>query len=230
MEKVNCIICGKNIIYHDSPEEHVCMVCGKSFMSEAVCEAGHFVCDECHGADAIKLITTYCAASNLRDPIAIATELMKFPQIHMHGPEHHVLVGLALLTAAKNCGADIPETAFERIVHHGKQVPGGSCGFCGNCGAAVSCGIFISAITGASPLSEGEKWALPGKMTARALEDIAAYGGPRCCKRDAYTAMYSTAKFLEDNFGIKLDMPEKTVCEFMQHNAECIVDKCPYFG
>lgn len=32
---------------------------------------------------------------------------MAAPFCHMHGPEHHVMVGSALLTAYKNAGGDI---------------------------------------------------------------------------------------------------------------------------
>ena len=32
--------------------------------------------------------------------------MMADPYVHMHGPEHHVLVGMALLTAVHNAGAD----------------------------------------------------------------------------------------------------------------------------
>lgn len=32
---------------------------------------------------------------------------MSMPFCHMHGPEHHVMVGSALLTAYKNAGGEI---------------------------------------------------------------------------------------------------------------------------
>lgn len=34
-------------------------------------------------------------------------EIMEDPYIYMHGPEHHILVGAALLTAYKNCGGEL---------------------------------------------------------------------------------------------------------------------------
>ena len=43
----------------------------------------------------------------------------------MHGPEHHVLVGSALLTAYKNCGGDLDlNEALSLMEERGKQVPG----------------------------------------------------------------------------------------------------------
>lgn len=50
---------------------------------------------------------------------------------HMHGPEHHVMVGAALLTAYKNAGGaiNLRESVME-MLNRGKAVPGGTCGFC----------------------------------------------------------------------------------------------------
>ena len=50
----------------------------------------------------------------------------------MHGPEHHVMVGSALLAAYKNAGGeiDLPEALLE-MMNRGKAVPGGVCGFWG---------------------------------------------------------------------------------------------------
>ena len=62
---------------------------------------------------------------------------------HMHGPEHHVMVGAALLTAYKNAGGNIElKDALIEMMHRGKAVPGGACGFWGACGAGISAGMF----------------------------------------------------------------------------------------
>lgn len=62
----------------------------------------------------------------------------------MHGPEHHVRVGAALLTAWHNGGGQIDfPAALEEMKKRGSQIPGGICGLWGTCGAAVSAGIFF---------------------------------------------------------------------------------------
>ena len=64
-------------------------------------------------------------------------------------------VEAALLTAYKNAGGELDlEKALTEMQNRGKQVPGGICGFWGSCGAAVSTGIFLSIITGSTPLSQ----------------------------------------------------------------------------
>ena len=47
----NCLICGKPLIYSGKTVMRRCAVCGEEKASDAVCEDGHFVCDECHNKD-----------------------------------------------------------------------------------------------------------------------------------------------------------------------------------
>ena len=67
---------------------------------------GHYVCNECHtqGMDSVVGI---CLAETSKNPVEIIQKMMALPFCHMHGPEHHVMVGSALLTAYKNAGGDI---------------------------------------------------------------------------------------------------------------------------
>lgn len=72
-----------------------------------------------------------------------------------------------LLTAYKNCGGDIRLPAsLSEAWKRGKKVPGGACGFLGVCGAAAGTGIFISILTGDTPLS-GEAGGGPENDRAR---------------------------------------------------------------
>ena len=41
--------------------------------------------------DQAKLIKSQCLEIKSTNPIEIAMQLMKNPEIHMHGPEHHIL-------------------------------------------------------------------------------------------------------------------------------------------
>ena len=67
-------------------------------MSNTECVNGHFVCDSCH-SDGLSMIPEVCLASESRDPVELVIRLMRLPGMHMHGPEHPVAVGSALLTA-----------------------------------------------------------------------------------------------------------------------------------
>lgn len=221
-----CLICGKKLKYLNESEEMECVICGKKVMSKACCVDGHFVCDECHnkGVDLIKFA---CLSSSSKNPYEIITDIMKKDFIHMHGPEHHTLVGAALLTAYKNAGGDIDlEKALKEMEIRGQQVPGGACGFWGACGAGVSVGIFISIITEASPLTT-ETWGQSNLATSEALKKIGEVGGPRCCKRDSYLAIGTAIDFVADKFGISMEKSDVT-CQFSNRNAQCIGKRCPF--
>lgn len=224
-----CLICGKPLIYINEAKEMECAVCGKKVLSEACCVDGHFVCDECHGSG-IDLIKVICLNSKSKNPYRIALQLMENDFIHMHGPEHHVLVGAALLTAYKNSGGEIDlEKALREMEIRGKKVPGGACGFWGCCGAAVSLGMFISIISGATPLAQDE-WGKANLATAAALQRIGEIGGPRCCKRNTFIAIETAVDYVKDHFGIEMEKErEKIACSFVKQNAKCIGNRCPYF-
>lgn len=145
----------------------------------------------------------------------------------MHGSEHHVMVGAALLTAYKNAGGDIDlGTALIEMYHRGKSVPGGACGFWGACGAGISTGMFVSIISKSTLLSE-EPFGLSHRMTARALEQIGRIGGPQCCKRDSLLSIVSAIEFVEENFGVSMKKSE-VVCDYFLKNNQCIGKRCPF--
>lgn len=228
--KNNCIICNKDLMYLKEPKEHKCMICGKGFLVDSICEDGHYVCDSCHSKDGAAMIKEICIHSSDKNPIKLMEKIMKEPSIHMHGPEHHVLVGAAILTAYKNCGGNIElKSALFEMVRRGQQVPGGVCGFWGCCGAAVSAGIAVSIITGSTPL-KNEEWKLSNLMTSKALKAIGEFGGPRCCKRDSFTAVNEACDFIEDNLKVKIETQEAINCKFSMYNQQCIKGRCPYFN
>ena len=224
--KDECLICGAPLKYleHDEPME--CAVCHKKAYSNTACEKGHYVCDECHtgGMDALMGV---CLASRSKNPIEIIRQLMALPSCHMHGPEHHIMVGAALLTAYKNAGGKIDlEKSLVEMQTRGTQVPGGACGFWGACGAGISTGIFLSIVTGATPLKNKE-WGLSNQMTSEALGAIAAHGGPRCCKRNSYTAIKYAVAFAKIHLGVVMEL-DAIQCTHSGENNQCIKERCPF--
>lgn len=198
-------------------------------MSAARCKNGHYVCDECHSRDGIAMITEYCMQTQSRNPFEIMQILMRHPAIHMHGPEHHVLVGSALLAAYFNSGGQgNRKDLLELMALRGGRVPGGVCGFWGSCGAGISTGIFISLVTGATPTTE-ENWGLSNCMTATSLAAIGEVGGPRCCKRDSFIAVREACRFCKEKLGAEMELPEQITCDFVSRNRECIGLRCPFF-
>ena len=218
--------CKAPLVYLTTDEVMECAICHKKENSKTRCVNGHYVCNECHMAGLDSIIGV-CMNSASKDPVAIIQEMMALPFCHMHGPEHHVMVGSALLTAYKNAGGEIDlEKALMEMMKRGKNVPGGACGFWGACGAGISSGMFVSIISSSTPLSV-EPFALSHKMTAKSLNAIGEIGGPRCCKRDSYLSIQSAIDFVEEHFGVRMDKP-KIVCQHAAQNNQCIGKRCPF--
>ena len=224
--KDECLICKAPLVYLNQDELMECAICHKRELSKTRCVNGHYVCNECHTAG-LDTIVGLCLKETSKDPAAIIKRMMDLPFCHMHGPEHHVMVGAALLTAYKNAGGDIVlEDALNEMINRGKKVPGGACGFWGACGAGISSGMFVSIISGSTPLAN-ESFALSHKMTARSLTAISEIGGPRCCKRDSYLSILEAIDFVKENMGIEMDRPD-IVCTHYMNNNQCIGSRCPF--
>ncbi len=224
--KDECLICGAPLKYleKDSPME--CAICHKNESSKTVCENGHYVCDECH-TQGMDRIIGLCLGETSKNPIEIIGKMMALPFCHMHGPEHHVMVGSALLTAYKNAGGDIVlEKALCEMQVRGKKVPGGACGFWGACGAGISAGMFVSIVTGSSPLAD-YAWGLSNKMTSAALGAIGQVDGPRCCKRDSYLAIIQAVQFAKEYLDVEMELNE-IKCIHSSQNNQCIGERCPF--
>ena len=224
--KDECLICKAPLIYLEKDEVMECAICHTKENSKTRCANGHYVCNKCHTAG-IDTILGLCLKSTSRNPIEIIEQMMSLPFCHMHGPEHHVMVGAALLTAYKNAGGDIDlESALIEMMNRGQNVPGGSCGFWGACGAGISSGMFVSIISRSTPLSV-EPFALSHKMTAKSLGAIGEIGGPRCCKRDSYLSILAAVDFVREHFGVEMERPD-VVCTRSGENNQCIGKRCPF--
>lgn len=223
-----CLVCGKPLQYYETARKMKCVFCGKEFESNASCEDGHYVCDHCHSEKGTDVILNYCRTSTSKNPVDMLTAMMRDPYIYMHGPEHHIMVGAALITAYRNAGGEVDlNEALAEMKKRGERYPGGSCGFWGCCGAAVSTGMFYSIITKTTPLS-GKTWGDANRMTSVALQKIGEIGGPRCCKRNSFTAMVAAVEFVRETLGIAMELPEQIVCEHTARNKQCLGIRCPY--
>ncbi len=224
--KDECLICGAPLIYSEDDREMECAVCHKKENSKTICKNGHYVCNECH-TSGIDLIIGACLAEESKNPIEIIRKLMDLPFCHMHGPEHHIMVGSALLTAYKNAGGAIDlEKSLSEMQSRGRKVPGGACGFWGACGAGISAGMFVSIVTGSNPLKNRE-WGMSNQMTSEALGAIASLGGPRCCKRNSYTAIVKAVEFAKTHLGVEMEF-DKITCTHSDKNNQCIKERCPF--
>ena len=226
--RTGCLICGKELKYSDQAKTFKCAKCGKEFESTAACEDGHFVCDACHYQAGYEFVNGYALRAESKNPVSIANKMMENEFINMHGPEHHYLIVAALLAAYKNSGGQIDlEKSLITARERAGKVPGGVCGFWGCCGAGVGSGIFVSLITGATPLSAVE-WGLANQMTSLSLAAISRKGGPRCCKRDTYLAILSAIDFVKEHFKVEMEKPETIKCKFFVNNPSCKKEECDF--
>ena len=224
--KEECLICKAPLEYFKEDMLMECSICHKKEMSKTRCVNGHYVCNECH-TKGIDEIIGLCLAEESHDPIEIIRKMMDMQFCHTHGPEHHIMVGCALLTAYRNAGGaiDLP-AALKEMISRGSKVPGGACGFWGACGAAVSTGMFISIITGSTPLAT-EAWGHSNIMTSRSLAKLGEIGGPRCCKRNSYMSILTAIEYAEEITGIKMKESD-VICSHTAFNCQCIGKRCPF--
>ncbi len=221
-----CLICGAPLTYFENDTEMECAICHKKEKSKTVCEKGHYVCGECH-TSGIDTVIGVCLREGSKDPVIILRRLMALPFCHMHGPEHHIMVGASLLTAYKNAGGDIDlKGSLEEMQSRGQKVPGGACGFWGACGAGISAGMFVSIVTGSTPLAT-KAWGMSNLMTSRALSAIGEVGGPRCCKRDSYLSIIKAVEFAKEHLGVEMKLGEIR-CIHSSQNNQCIGARCPF--
>ena len=224
--KEECLICKAPLQYLTEDEIMECAICRRKELSKTRCIHGHYVCSDCH-TEGMDAIFSVCLSETSTDPMKIIRRMMDMPFCHMHGPEHHVMVGAALLTAYKNAGGDITlSDALQEMYRRGKAVPGGACGFWGACGAGISAGQFMAIATGSTPLAK-EQWGLSNRMTAMALNSIGQVGGPRCCKRDSWLSILAAVDFVREHLGIKMER-SIPVCSHSRKNQQCIGKRCPF--
>ena len=226
--KEECLICKAPLEYLLEDKRMECAICRKQEPSKTRCIHGHYVCSDCHTQGMDQLIGL-CLKETSKDPVCILEKMMDLPFCHMHGPEHHVMVGAALLTAYHNAGGelDLPK-ALQEMYSRGKAVPGGSCGFWGACGAGISAGQFMAIATDSTPLAV-KPWSLSNRMSAKALDTIGRHGGPRCCKRDSWLAVLEAVEFTAQQLQVQM---EKTipVCSHSHKNNQCLQKNCPFYG
>ena len=95
MNTEECLICQAPLEYLTEGEVMECAICHKKEPSKTRCVKGHYVCGDCH-TQGMDSILGLCLSETSADPVAILQRMMALPFCHMHGPEHHVLVGAAL--------------------------------------------------------------------------------------------------------------------------------------
>lgn len=227
-----CLICGSDLIYSPQASSEQCHLCGVTETTNTRCSNEHYVCDRCHSGSGNDLIERYCINTDSTAPLAMALELMHSPALKLHGPEHHFLVPAVLLASCFNrngTAKDVLEEKIRQARRRAEEVKGGFCGLQGACGATIGAGIFVSVMTGSTPLSDRER-RLANLMTAECLRVVAENCGPRCCKREVFWTIRTAVEFIRRELGVALSLEPLPSCTFSSGNSECIQERCRFYG
>ena len=201
---------------------------GNGYYSNGTPAGNGFICDACHSYGTYAPVIAALRDSTEKDALLLLEKIMDLPSVHMHGPEHHAIVPCVLLTAFRNNGEHMDyDAALSEICKRAKQVPGGTCGYWGVCGAAAGAGIFMSVMTGSSPLHK-DAWPFPQKLVSIILSRLADVGGPRCCKRTSRIAIEEAVHFYSQFCSVNIPLSSIT-CKYCEDNRECIQEDCPYY-
>ena len=175
------------------------------------------------------LIIREVAKAKSANPIEIVKDVMHKDFINIHGPEHHFLDGAAFLVAYNNAGGQLDvNKALLDLRERTIKMPGAMCGLWGVCGSTTSIGAAWSIIHSTGPLSSDSFYKDHMKYTSTCIDKMSEIGGPRCCKRNAFLSIMTAVKFVEENYGIKMES-DKITCEFTDWNKQCIKKRCPFF-
>jgi len=178
-----------------------------------------------------KICEEYYRFPDDNGPLELAIKIMEAPGFSMHNYAHHYLVPAVLITVVRSkqhCNEDLYLSELHETEKRALNVLPAFCGLYGACGAAVGTGIFMSVLTGTTPLSK-DTWSMCNLITSETLKKIADIGGPRCCKRGTFIAIQHTIFFLEEHLSLKLKRPENVKCNFSKFNLECLKENCPYY-
>ena len=224
----HCMVCGLPLEYRETGETFRCIRCGQQESNAIVCPDGHYICNSCHSDRPLSSLPELARKTKSKAPEDILEELIALPNLPMHGPEHHAMAGLALLLACQRAAVDLPENFIEETIRRSMQIPGGTCGYHGACGGAISLGVAVSLITGATPLT-GLARGIAHRATAVALLSCAD-DEARCCKRALRKTVTAGREFFAEELGIEFPRPQShQVCMDIARNRECAREHCSYF-
>ncbi len=221
-----CMACGEPLLYVETEVELSCHYCGKVAKTNAYCQGQHFVCDQCHSADALAVLEHLCAEATETDLLELLQRFRRHPAIPVNGPEHHALVPAIIVTAYRNSGGRITDDLIENAIRRGAQVIGGSCAFTGICGAATGVGIAFSLLLQANPVKPQQRQIVQ-QVTQQVLKDIAELEAARCCQRDCWLGLKKAAELSAEYLPLTLTADTVIGCSQRSQNKECIGRACP---
>nr|WP_236860360.1 DUF5714 domain-containing protein [Candidatus Formimonas warabiya] len=171
------------------------------------------------------MVESFLIASSEVNPLHLIQRVFDLPGLNMHGPEYHSMVPAVLVAAYQNLTGKKDIGKIRESIKRGACIKGGGCGYYGTCGSCVGAGIAVAVIDDVTPMSV-DKRALANTVTGLALLEMSKHGGPRCCKREAVTAIKT---FMRNTTYFRTVPDVNFTCKQYKINKDCIWEKCPYF-
>lgn len=226
----NCMVCGEKLQYHEKAAELSCSYCRRQDTGHIVCPNGHYICEQCHNQEAMRVIEDIVFGTDSQNPAEIAELAFSLPGLPMLGCPHAYIAGGAFMAALKNNGAkNISNEEIKEVFQRtGKQAHGGYCGLTGVCGIAPALGACISVLTG-SKCGKDKEQRLTMELVTRVSRAITDLTGPSCCKAYVRASLKVAVDFLQDNFAVKLPMDSNSSCRYMSKHPHGCLKNCPYF-
>jgi MoaA/NifB/PqqE/SkfB family radical SAM enzyme/ubiquinone/menaquinone biosynthesis C-methylase UbiE len=223
-----CMRCGSPLVYLEQDQEKTCCFCGNMSPANAVCEKGHFVCDQCHSNDAVNVVKHFCLNTRETDMIDLMNTLRSHPSIPLHGPEHHFALPGVMVATFRNLGGNVNRQDIVTAIDRGTSIPGGTCAFWGACGAPLGAGIGFGIMIKSNPIKPAERQIVQ-KVTGNIIDELGSLQASRCCQRETWTTLKMVASFSKDFLSIPLRAEGSTRCLQKKFNKECPGKPCPFF-
>jgi hypothetical protein len=222
---VACLVCGDALLAPGG--EAGCTLCGAAGAHPERCARGHALCEACLAGPAADLVERTCAATDERDPIALALRLLRHPRLLLGTADHDQLVPSVLVAAWSN-GRNEPGKRPARVAEaraRAAAAPAARPGRPDGRGAAAGAGAFVA--LAAEATRGGPDVALVDRMIARAQAIIGSGEDALCVRRNALVAVLAAARFAKEGLGVEL--PARGLsCERAGKNPSCVGAGCPF--
>lgn len=169
------------------------------------------------------------------DAAVILSDMFTDEGLDPLGPQHHIMVTAALLTAYRNNNYSLDlDNALEQAMARAKTVACCTCTKGDDCSLGLAAAAFLSIVLEHSPRFNIEPQGVQAhsiELRHECLKSLPTYcriGREYCCKMHGYITIEKTCEYMRKNFGII--MPIKPIlCDFAALNSECQFSDCPYF-
>ncbi|MDO5844747.1 MAG: DUF5714 domain-containing protein [Methanocorpusculum sp.] len=229
-----CPICGTEMIQGFIPLDTKCDLCGNPTIANYYCPNGHHVCNNCGYNMMYEPLRNICLNTKSRNPMEILEKMIDDENIPLMGCKQNLVCALAVYTAYKNNGGKGVELSkgLDMIKDRIARVQVSMCMLGGFCGIPVAMGVAYQAVSTHSDKID-EITATANLMSGHCMTKLMNpnnEGSKNCCIRNSIICTIESARFLNNNFWIDMELPQFIKCKYSDMNPRCNKEKCPFFN